>query len=85
MKVKRFVPVMAESHIYDGTIGYVEARTFNKIEAERDKLKEVNAELLAALEAWEKAIPKMDEFGSVAPDSLRGKALAAIAKARGQA
>lgn len=37
--------------------------------------------MLAALKAWEAAIPRIDEFGSVAPGSLRGRALAAIAAA----
>lgn len=41
-------------------------------------------DLLAALKAWERAIPRVDEFASVSPDSLRGKALAAISKAEGK-
>lgn len=41
----------------------------------------VAGDMLAALKAWESAIPRIDEFGSVAPNSLRGRALAAIAAA----
>lgn len=44
----------------------------------------VHDELLAVLKAWEAAIPKIDEFASVAPDSLRGRSLAIIAKCEGR-
>lgn len=45
------------------------------------ELKEQRDRLLVCLKEWEKNIPRIDEFGDVLPDSIRGRTLAAIAAA----